>query len=180
MDSSKLCIVKYFGYGSNKDLEMMVHMVGRQDLKGEPGKLLGYELCIQKLENIRDIIPENSPVSVSPREIIRQNFGDVFELFIARPKADGVVYGTIWDLTPEEIELVKEWEMVELGMQEEINAMAINNNGDIIAVETQAVMDPPAQIDRVVTEKDYPSYIAPKDKMLKIADETRKEYLKNK
>lgn len=170
--------IKYFGYGTNRDLEMMQHMIGRQDINGQPGKLLGYELCIQKLEQIRDTIPGKSPGSASPREIIRKVFGDAFELFVARPKADGVIYGTIWELRPEEIALVKEWEMVELGMQEEVHAMAVDEKGNIIAVETQAVMDPPAVIDRIVTGDQYEPYIAPKDKMLGGADYVRADYLK--
>lgn len=172
-------IIKYFGYGSNKDLDMMIHMVGRKDLRGDPGKLLGYELCIQKLEHIRDIIPHPDILPISPREIIRKGHGDSFELYIARPKPDGVIYGTIWDLTSEEINRVKNWELVDFGMQEEVNAMAMDAKGDIVQVETQAVVDPPAVIDRVVVDlKDYPSYIAPRDVMLKTADTALADYLK--
>src|SRR3990167_6132240 len=137
MEDGPKVVVKYFGYGSNKDLDMMAHMVGRRDLKGEPGKLLGYELCIQKLEQIRDSYP------VSPREIIRKGFGDEFELFIARQKGGSVIYGTIWYLTLDEIELVKNWELVDLGMQEEVEAKAIDSKQSEITVETQAVINPP-------------------------------------
>lgn len=174
-------IIKYFGYGSNKDLDMMIHMVGRKDLKGEAGKLFGYELCIQKIENIRNIVPKPDILPLSPRDIIRKGFGDSFELYMSRPKADGVIYGTIWDLTPEEINRVKNWELVDFGMQEEVNAMAMDSKGNMIQVETQAVIDPPAEIDRVVTDlENYPSYIAPRDKMLEIADVALADYLKLK
>lgn len=174
-------IIKYFGYGSNKDLNMMIHMVGRKDLKGEPGKLLGYELCIQKIGNIRNIVPKPDIMPFSPRDIIRKGFGDSFELYMARPKADGIIYGTIWNLTSEEINRVKNWELVDFGMQEEVNAMAMDSNGNFIQVETQAVISPPAEIDRVVTElENYPAYIAPRDKMLEIADIALSDYLKSK
>lgn len=171
-------IIKYFGYGSNSDKDMMMHMVGREDLKGEPGKLIGYQLCIQSLDQIRDIIPPNSPLKVSPREMIREGFGDKFDLFVAIPKPDAVSYGTIWDLTPEEVDLVKNWELVDCGMQEEVQAMAMNSNGELIPVETQAVIDPPADYYVVIEGNDYPRYIADRDKMLKVADQCRIDYQK--
>jgi hypothetical protein len=166
--------IKYFGYGSNKDLDMMAHMVGRPDLKGEPGKLLDYELCVQKLDQIRDGNP------VSPREIVRNGFGNNFELFIARPKKGAEIPGTIWNLTEPELELVKNWEMVELGMQEEVNARALDSKGNIISVETQAVVEPPALFDRIITGPDYEPYIVDKAKMLSVADFVRNDYLKPK
>lgn len=170
--------IKYFGYGSNADKDMMVHMVGREDLRGEQGKLIGYQLCIQSLDQIRNIILPTSPLKESPQQIIRKGFGDKFDLFIAVPKTDAVAYGTIWDLTPDEIDLVKNWELVDFGMQEEVQAMAMNSNGELIQVETQAVVDPPAEYYAIIEDNDYPRYIADKELMLKTADEVRKDYLK--
>lgn len=170
--------IKFFGYGSNADKDMMVHMVGREDLKGESGKLIGYQLCIQSLDQIRNIIPPTSPLKESPQQIIRKKFGDKFDLFIAVPKPDAVVYGTIWELTPEEIELVKNWELVDFGMQEEVQAMAINSNGELLQVETQAVVDPPAEYHTVIEDNGYPRYIVDKELILKTADEVREDYLK--
>jgi hypothetical protein len=168
-------IVKYFGYGSNADKDMMAHMVGREDLKGEPGRLVGYQLCVQSLDQIRDIVPPSSPIKESPQQLVRRSFGEKFDLFITVAKPDAVAYGTIWDLTPEEIDLVKEWELVDYGMQEEIQAMAMNSNGELIQVETQAVVDPPADYYVVIEGNDYPRYIADKEKMLKAADKVRQE-----
>lgn len=178
MSDSGKTIIKYFGYGSNADKDMMVHMVGRDDLKGEPGKLMGYQLCVQSLDQIRDIVPPTSPIKNSPRDLIRRNFGDKFDLFVAVPKPDAVIYGTIWDLTPEEIDLVKEWECVDYGMQEEVKAMAMDSKEDLIQVETQAVVDPPADYYDVIEGNDYPRYIADKNKMLETADRVRLAYLK--
>lgn len=174
-------IIKYFGFGTNKDLDMMVHMVGRGNLVGEPGKLIGYEVCIIVAKNIkREHIPPESPLKVSPKKIIIDNWGDDFPMYYSRPNPNAVAYGTIWDLYEDEIELVKEWELVDYGLQEEVNAMAMNNKGDLIQVETQALMGGYEQVDKVVAEENYESYIAPKDKMLALADKTRTDYLKRK
>jgi hypothetical protein len=178
MNDSGKTMVKYFGYGSNSDKNMMAHMVGRKNLKGEPGKLIGYQLCIQSLDQIRDIIPPNSPLKVSPQQIVRQGFGGAFELFIAVPKPNAFIYGTIWDLTPQEINLVKEWEMVDYGMQEEVQAMAMTSDDQLIQVEAQAVTDPPAKFHTTIEGNDYPRYIADRKKMLEVADQCRIDYQK--
>lgn len=176
-DSGKT-IVKYFGYGSNSDKDMMAHMVGREDLKGKPGRLVGYQLCVQSLDQIRNVVPKNSPIKISPQQLIRQNYGDTFDLFIAVAKPDAVAYGTIWDLTLEEIDLVKEWELVEYGMQEEVQAMAMTFDEEIIQVETQAVVNPPAEFYAVIEGNDYPRYVADREKMLSEADKSRMNYQK--
>lgn len=177
MSDSRKTIIKYFGYGSNADKDMMIHMIGRDDIVGEPGKLIDYQLCIQSLDQIRDMVPPTSPIKDSPRDLIRKNFGDTFDLFVAIPKQGAVTYGTIWDLTPDEIDLVKEWECVEYGMQEEIKATAIDFQGNAIEVETQAVIDPPAQYHTIIDGNDYSRYIVNKNKMLETADKVREDYL---
>lgn len=173
-------IIKYFGYGSNRDLDMMIHMVGRDNLVGVPGKLLGYELCTQNLGQIRTEIPKNSPWQVAPQQIIRESFGEIFDLYVARPKIGAITYGTIWDLTPEDLELVKEWELVDYGMQEEVNAIAQDMDGNTIAVETQALMLPPVLVENVIAGDNYPSYVVDKNKMLEVADRCRANFLKRK
>lgn len=181
MGNSRRNIIKYFGFGTNRDMEMMAHMIDRENLVGEPGRLFGYELCIQKAKQFRDIIPENSPLDISPRTIIMNTWGPDFEMYVSRPNPDGVIYGTIWDITSEEFELVREWELVDYGAQEDVKGLAINYKGETIEVITQSFLKPPIpEIDRVVTGDDYEPYIAPKEAMLKRADEVRLVYLELK
>lgn len=174
-DDTKL--LKYFGPVTNSDPEMMFHMVGRR-LHGEPGILKGYDLCIQKINHIRDIIPKNSPLSISPRELIRGHFGDNFELYVLRPNPDATIPGTIWDVTPLEMMLIKEWEMIDYGMQEQIKTTAFDSKGNPVEVEIQALLDESHEIDRVVNAETADLYIGPKEKMWEIADSCREDYLK--
>lgn len=174
-------IVKYFGFGSNKDLDMMVHIIGRENIVGESGQLIGYEVCTIVAKNIkREEIPPDSPLQISPKKIIINNWGPDFEMYYARANPASVAHGTIWDLFEEEMGLVREWELVDYGLQEEVNAMAMNKKGEIIQVETQALIKEPMAVDKVVTEEDYEPYIAPKDRMLSFADKTRIDYLRRK
>jgi hypothetical protein len=179
MDDSKK-IIKYFGFGTNKDYDMMAHMVGRTDLKGEPGKLIGYEVCIQKSRDMRTDIPPTSPLKIPPAEIIIGDWGSDFDMFVSRPNLNAVAYGTIWDLTPEDLELVKEWECVEYGLQDEVQAMAMDFRSNLVQVEIQSLTRPTDKIDRVINGDDYEPYVADKEKMLAMADKLRVEYLKRK
>jgi len=168
--------IYYFGYGTNKDLAMMQHMVGRKDLHGEPGVLLDFELAIQSFNQIRGEIKEGSPAPVSPRTIIEEGFDNTFELFVAKPKKGAKCYGTIWHLTPHEFELTREWELVDFGMYEDAEGIALNEKGEEFKVMTQALIDKPDEVDRIVEGADYEAYLIQKNKILAKADQVREEY----
>lgn len=172
--------VLYFGFGTNKDLAMMQHMIGRDEIVGRPGRLIGYEVCIQRGDQFRTDIPPTSPYPVSPRDLIVKSWGPDFEMYVSRPNPVGIAYGTIWELTPEDLELVREWEIVDYGAQEDAWGIAIDDDGNLHIVVTQSFMRPPIDIDRVVTGPDYEPYIWSRDAMLKRADELREGYLARK
>lgn len=170
-------MVKYFGYGSNRNEEMMAAIVGNKNLKGVPGRLIGFELCIQRLEDIPDNIGEKSPVKISPRQVIKNNFGDFFELYICRINPEAEVFGTIWDLTEEERNLVKDWEMLDFGMQEEIKGVAIENEtGKIFSVSTEGLLDPAIHVNKVIAGGEYDDFIVSKEKIIEVANKSRQEY----
>lgn len=172
--------IYYFGFGTNKDLAMMEHMIGRKNITGEPGKLPGYDVCIQLTKQFRTEIPADSPFPVSPHDLILKSWGPDFEMYVSKPNPDGVAYGTIWEITIEELELVREWELVDYGAQEDAWGIAIADDGKNYKVITQSFMHPPIDIDRVVTGSNYEPYIWPKQAMLDRADELREQYLRLK
>lgn len=176
--------IYYFGFGTNKDKDMMAYMVGNKNLEGEHGRLIGFELCIQKPYQFRTEIPITSPLyqdQISPRDIITDAWGPDFEMFVSRKNSTGVIFGTIWKLTPEEFELVSEWEMVPYGCQENVKGIAVTDDGKLIEVWTQSFANPPeAEVERIITGNDYEPYIADKKEMLEVAEKCRLEYLKNK
>jgi len=168
----------YFGYGTNRDLDMMAAMIGRKNIIGEPGRLIGYELCIQKVEHIPGEIIASAPAPLSPREIVTKAFDENFELYIIKPNANAETYGTIWQMTPEEYELVREWELLEFGMQEDIKAMAMDSKGNIINVVTHGSLSTATPIDRCIVGETYEDYIVPKKDILQVAERVRLEYIK--
>ncbi|MBI4276645.1 gamma-glutamylcyclotransferase [Candidatus Uhrbacteria bacterium] len=171
--------VRYFGFGTNRDHDMMAHMIGRAPIHGEYGTLFGFELCVLRGRQFRDIVPKASPLTMSPRAIIVGTWGPDFLMYVSRPNPTGSIAGMIWDMTPEEFQFVREWEMVEYGAQEDAQGIAMTAGGAIVNVITQSFLTPPIpEIERVIGEDDYEPYIAPKDEMLKRADEVRMVYMK--
>ncbi len=172
--------INYFGFGTNRDPEMMEHMIGRKSIKGEHAKLIGYEITIQKASQFRNEIPLTSPnPTKSAKDLILSGWGTEFEMFTSRPNPKGVAYGTIWYITPEELELVENWELVDFGCQERAYGNAITDDGRSIEVVTESFLKP-AEIDRVIEGDDYNPYIWDKEAMLKRADDVRLEYLQIK
>jgi hypothetical protein len=172
--------VAYFGFGTNRDLSMMQHMIGRKKIRGQHGQLPGYEITIQRADQFRTQKLPTSPLpNKSPRDLIMNTWGPGFEMYTSRPNPTGVAYGTIWYVTHEELELVREWEIVDYGCQEDAYGVAITDEGEKVEVITQSFLRP-AEIDRVVVGDDYEPYIWDKREMLKMADKLRLEYLERK
>jgi hypothetical protein len=155
----------------------MAAMVGRKRISGLPAKLLGYALCIQKINDISAKVLKTAPSPRSPREILTTCFDKKFELYIIKPKAHAVTYGTLWKLTPKEIDLVKDWEMLAFGMQEDINGVVIDHKGKKILAYTHGSLSTRLSINRIVEGDDYEIYLVPKKKILGVAVVSRKEYL---
>ncbi len=177
MKQKKHKFINYFGYGSNRDLAMMAAMVGRKNISGVPARLLGYALCIQKIKDISGKVLKTAPSPRSPREILTNCFDNKFELYIIKPKAHAITYGTLWKLTPREVDLVKDWEMLAFGMQEDINAVVVDHKGKTIPAYTHGSLSPRLPINRIVEGDDYEIYLVPKKKILNVAVVSRKEYL---
>jgi hypothetical protein len=173
--------VKYFGFGTNKDLAMMQHMIGRQDIKGLPGRLIGYEICVQKAKRFRTIIPPASPINVTPRDLISRAWYPDFPMFVSRPNPLAIAYGTIWWITTAELELVRYWEVVDYGVQDDAYGWALDDDGELHQIITQSYVRPePIDIDYAIKGKDYEPYIEDRQAMLDKADFLRDEYLKLK
>jgi hypothetical protein len=102
-------------------------------------------------------------------------------MFVSRPNPRGIAYGTIWFITPKELELVRYWEIVDFGAQDDAYGFALGDDGELYEIITQSFVRPePVDIDKVITGKDYEPYIHDKEAMLKRADDLREDYLNSK
>lgn len=168
--------IPYFGYGTNRDHDMMAAMIGRNNLSGVKGIIFDYELVIQNLEHIPDKILPTAPVARSPREIMKTALGDNAKLYIIRPKPGAITYGTIWQITPEEYEMVWDWELLDFGMQEDMQVLGQTETGKKITVQTHGSNDPNLPMGIAITGEDYQDYVVPKEEILETARRVNKEF----
>lgn len=169
-------IIPYFGYGTNRDHDMMVAMIGRDNLSGVKGIIFNYELVIQDLEHIPDRTLSTAPAPRSPREIMRTALGDNAKLYIIRPKSGAITYGTIWQITPEEYEMVRDWELLDFGMQEDMRVSGQTETSEKITVQTHGSNDPNLPMSEIIKGEDYQDYIVPKGEILETARRVNKEF----
>lgn len=93
--------VFFFGYGLLANRERMKQIIGRYPDGGTGAVIQGYNLAVQVL----DQVPENV------RGQLREVWGDSFKAYTIK-KGSGIVRGVIWVLTADELERIKNWDLV--------------------------------------------------------------------
>lgn len=169
--------VLYFGYGANRDARMIAAILGKpaEQLAGRPAVLQDYQLGIQGLDQIPDTIMINAPEPISPRQILRNVWGDGFESYVIEYRPGSKVTGTIWELTPEERERVRDWELLDYGWYEDCEGKAIAEDGSEIDVITEKTRNNQV-LGREVDGMDYETWLAEPEKFESIAERVRQEY----
>ena len=169
--------ILYFGYGANSRKKMMEVITGNRNLVGYPAILKGFILCIQRLDQIPDSVLSSSPAPISPRQLLKESWPDSFESYIIKSasKTDEVA-GTIWELTFQERELVRDWELIDFGWYRDIKTKALTEDGREVEVETEGLRDG-QEVDRVVDGKNYEPFINPLKDFQRVAEKARREYL---
>ena len=126
MDDEK---IQFFGFGTLTLPEIVEAITGHTNIVGHEATLEGYVLGIQ---SIADLPTEKL------KEILSSVWGADFTSY-AIAKGDGVIKGVIWELTPRDMELLKNWELVELGWFKECKATATTKDGTAHKVMTLEV-----------------------------------------
>lgn len=169
--------ILYFGYGANRGREMMEAVTGNKNLKGQEVNLKGWELCVQRIGQVPDFIAKNSPVLVSPRDLLKENWPDSFESYIIRPSMDShsEVVGTLWELTPLERELVRDWELIDFGWYKDQLVTVETQDGKYLEVQTEVLREG-QEIDRVIDGKNYETYLNDIKDFRRVVDKARREF----
>ena len=169
-------IVQYFGYGALSQLGVIAAVTDNSNLVGRPAVLKGFALCVQGLGKIPDFISLISPVQISPRALLQESWPETFESYTIKPgNENDEVMGTIWELTPEERAMVREWELVEFGWYEDILATAVTLDSEEVGVETEGLRAG-QEVDRCVDGKNYDPFLQPLVDYQKVAEKARREY----
>lgn len=166
--------INYFGYGAMEDEQIIEAVLGRKP-DFEPAKLYGFELCVQRIDQVPDDIVDTAPVQLSAQGILRQSWPDNFESYTIRAAASGVVRGTIWQLVdPLERKRLRDWELIDFGWFEDTTVTAETDEAtvEVVTERLRAGQD----IDRVVTGFNYPRLLQPKEKIIQVAHKARREF----
>ncbi len=137
-------MVFYFGYGANKDIEMIEAIVGRRP-ESEKAVLKDFELCIQNWEEI----PEKA------KEDLKKVWNKKFRSYVIKPSKGKEVAGTLWNITEQEHKHIAKWEMHNMWYE----PVKIKVNGKKAITE--------------VFHFNYNAYLNDKNKMLEVARKTR-------
>ena len=169
--------ILYFGYGANRDPKMMEWITGNKTLVGRPGVLKGYTLCVQKLSQVPDSVFPTAPAPFSARaNIIAGGWTQTFTSYNIKEDPKGEVYGTIWELSPQDRELVRDWELIDFGWYKDIKDItAETEDGQRVKIETEGLREG-QEVDREVNGKYYPPFLNNLEDFLRVAEQSRGEY----
>ncbi|MEK6963733.1 MAG: gamma-glutamylcyclotransferase family protein [Nanoarchaeota archaeon] len=161
--------VRYFGYGANKNPEMMEAMVGCVPM-GVPAVLEDFELCIQEWFQI--------PAAV--RDILfRCGWDPSFKTYCARSAKGKQVNGTLWILTPEEHALVGNWEMHGQWFHS-ISVSVKDEAGKKYAAVTEVMLGEGMTPALECYGPALPPFPVDKQKIFQVASKVRMEFLKQR
>jgi len=168
--------VQYFGYGANRDPRMMAAITGNENLVGKPATLKGHGLYVQRRDQIPNTVLKSAPAPISPRTAIEENWPDSFESYVVRTDPETEVVGTVWELTRDERELAKDWELVEFGWYKDARVQVLTGDGQTIQVQTEILGDD-QDVDREVDGSNYETWLMDPEDFERIATKSRLAYL---
>jgi len=166
--------INFFSFVKKDDEEIMGAIFGREKIRHQKATLPGYELCIQTAKNIIDEIIHTCKLPISPRQILTKKRGPNFELFTIRPHKTKSIEGEVWYVTPEEYERLRDYELIDCGMSEDILAKAVTDKGETITVHTYGLKTDTDNITKVIV-RDYKRPEISKEEKIKTATDIRKE-----
>jgi len=175
-------VVYFFGCGTHRDPRMMSFIIGRSatKIKGTPAKLLGYNLRLQELKHVPDIdLFKDDMVHTSVRTILKKNWGKSFKNYVIKKDPESFVVGMIWEITPDELDILKYWELVDFGWYEDCGGIAISEKGEKVAVVTVRLRKG-QEAGQVVGADQYKVWLQHPDLYKKIAKESREYFIKQK
>ncbi len=169
--------VQYFGYGANRHPRMIAAITGKlvSELVGKPGILEGFSLAIQSIDQVPDAVLDGAPAPISPQTLLRESWDDSFRSYVITPSIDGHVSGTIWELTTDDRERVRDWELIDFGWYKDTKGVAVTTDGQHIPIITEQLGDNQAVI-QDVDGSDYETWLNPVEQFEAVAAKARHEF----
>ena len=160
--------VYFFGYGADREVDMIRAITGRKPKVVGAAILKGYELYVQPLE----CITNSKKNDLRPRELLRRTWGNEFTSYVIVPNSNESVCGTLFRISLHDRHLIDNWELVSLGWYDKLFTEVERDNGKKYRCETQ-VLAPGQQPGRRVDGIDYRPWLVPKERLMEIASNVR-------
>lgn len=185
--------IRYFGFGANREASMIEAITGTpsRELVGTPAVLRSYGIAVQAIGDIPDTIERDSQNLESQRERLSALRGADYIGHVLFPRVrwnNGLVLGTAWDLSKDDYERVRYFDLAggvfrethglavtELGEQAKPELAGINGLSPLEKVVTVAMHDNQSY-GREVDGLRYSSWILPAEDHLVLAEQSRKLY----
>lgn len=152
----------YFGFGANRDREMIKAITGHYPIFGFTGEIKNFCLCYQNMEQIPKLAQKNL-----------KNFWDKnFRSYAIYPAKNNSVSGMVWLITNWQRKKISDWELDGL-WSNKIKTRAriiIFNKMLELPVETEIIQH---QKHITLKQKRYQTFIVPRKKILQVARQTR-------
>lgn len=158
----------YFGYGANRDLDMIKAITGADPVWGKEGLLKDYSLFLQPLKNIIDPSDFGQSDSFGARTRLQQKWDNQFKSYVVKKSTGDSVAGTIWKLSTKDLRWINNWELVDFGWYNIDLGTAETKDAEEYIVYVQYLPDSSNPGDKV-DGKNYQPYINNKEEMLETA-----------
>jgi len=153
--------LEYFGYGANKDPDMIGAIIGRVP-DNEPAVLENYALVIQQYGQIPGEVISILGHNWSDEEVAN------FMTYAIRPQNGEKVPGTLWKrITSDERALIDDWEIND-GLWYQKRTVEVIAGGVALNASTEIIDDPtlPLALD---VAPELPTFLNDKARMLEVA-----------
>jgi hypothetical protein len=159
---SKIRKVYYFGYGANREPEMVYAITGRRPKVIGTAVLDGYRLGVQTLRQIPS-------AGANPRRIVHRAWGSAFRSYTIEADPESDVAGTLFKISLHDRHLLDTWELVAEGWYDKQDiTVTLKKSGKAYHAETQ-VMGREQRPSYVVNGLNYHPWLQPKHRFLRLA-----------
>ena len=169
--------VYYFGYGANRDIEMIKAITGVDPIWGKEGLLKDYQLYLQPLKYVIDPKDFGQHDSFGAKTRLQGKWSKDFKSYVVKKVPGSLVTGTIWKITTNDFRWINNWELVDFGWYKIALDTAETKEGQKYVVYVQLLTDKDNPGEKV-NGLNYPTYINDKKEILSVASGLRERIKK--
>lgn len=125
--------VYFFGYGADREPDMIEAIIGHRPRVVGPAVLEDYELRVQSVHEI-------TQAGNNPKQSLNKAWGSSFKSYVIVPQPGAIVTGTLFRLSLHYRHLIDKWELVDRGWYKRaLVEVQLKGMGKLYHAETQVL-----------------------------------------